>query len=129
MKTLLILIVLVILTIVASYAQTTKHCICRKTTSHLRARKTYASNKTKPPKFTNRIHNVNKEEVPGTYEGNDVWQPEYSVELNKNNGGFDSENTYTGQYPQPALQDTRVSPQEAGYRGSKPSELCLYNCR
>jgi hypothetical protein len=141
MKTLLIIIVLVILTIIAGYAQTTKNCSCpRKTANHLNSHHKYVAkaSKTTPPLFTNRIHNTDntdKDIAPDAYPGNDVWRYEYSVRLGKpaktnyaDKVELNKESDYTGNYPKPTVQDTRVDPRELT-APPKDRDLCLWNCR
>jgi len=136
MKTLLIIIGLVILTIISSYAQNTKNCCCQRKLTHtatVHHKYVARSSKTTPPRFTNRIHNTRPEEVPGTYAGNDVWQYDDATQTAKQeNVGVTKESTYTGNYPKPTVQDTRVTPENSkdDFRGKyRGDNLCLWNCR
>ena len=125
MKTILISIALLGFTAMGSYAQNTKACTCKKTVHH----KKYAAGIkiTRPPLYTNRTHNT------AAYPGNDVWRynsetPVAAAPLDVNNMEYNTESSYTGNYPKPTLQYTKVDPSENSNKRPGVDVLCLYDC-
>jgi len=120
------------LTSVTALAQA-KTCSCKKVVHH----KTVAHHRavaglktTTPPLYTNRTHNVS------SYPGNDVWKPNDVAPVNGNAAGmynasveYSTESSFTGNYPKPTMQDTKVDPRENSTRRPDLGDLCLYNCK
>jgi hypothetical protein len=130
MKTILVTIALIGCTVVGSYAQNTKACACKKTTHHKTTHQKYALGlkTTRPPEYTNRTHNT------AAYPGNDVWKydgetPVATAPLDVNTMEYNTESSYSGNYPKPTLQDTRVDPRENSNARPKVDVLCLYDCK
>ena len=129
MKTILFTIALLGLSAAGSYAQNTSTCTCKKTVHHKAAHQKYALGikTTRPPLYTNRTHNT------AAYPGNDVWRAtgETAVaapQLDANSIEYNTESSYTGNYPKPTLQDTRVDPRENSSQRPPVDVLCLYDC-
>ena len=129
MKTILFIIALIGFTAAGSFAQT-KSCTCKKTVHHKTANHKVAGLKTtRPPLYTNRTHNLS------TYPGNDVWRADEVAPANGNSAvvvssvQYNTESSYTGNYPKPTLQDTRVDPRENSNTRPHVDILCLYDCK
>jgi len=129
MKTILISIALVGFTAMGSYAQNAKSCTCKKTVSHKAAHQKYVIGikNIRPPLYTNRTHNT------AAYPGNDVWRAESvtpiaTAPLDVNNMEYNTERSYTGNYPKPTLQYTKVDPRENSSKKPEVDVLCLYDC-
>jgi len=129
MKTILISIALLGFTAIGSFAQTSKSCICKKTAHHKAGRHSVAVGikTTRPPLYTNRTHNT------AAYPGNDVWRatsetPVANAPSDANSMEYNTESSYTGNYPKPTLQYTKVDPRENSNKRPNVDVLCLYDC-
>lgn len=133
MKTILFTIALIGFAASGSSAQNTKSCTCKKTAAvhHKTVHHKIAVGlkTTTPPLYTNRTHNVS------TYPGNDVWRADDVAPANGNNAAmvssveYNTESSYTGNYPKPTVQYTKVDPRENAAKGPEVNTLCLYNCK
>lgn len=136
MKTILFTIAIIGITASGSFAQNTKNCTCKKTAHHkvMHQKVAVGLKTTKAPLYSNRTHNT-ANEAPGAYPGNDVWGNGVVAPENGNSAvmntsvAYSTESSYTGNYPKPTIQDTRVDPRENS--GARPhvDVLCLYDCK
>jgi hypothetical protein len=130
MKKLLIFIAFFGFTATGSYAQTTQSCICKKTAHHKATHHqkfAVGIKTTRPPVYTNRTHNT------AAYPGNDVWNatsetPVVNAPIDANSMEYNTESFYTGNYPKPTLQYTKVDPRENSDKRPNVDVLCLYDC-
>jgi hypothetical protein len=129
MKTILITIALFGFTVMSSYAQNTKSCTCKKTVYHKTTHQKVALGikTTRPPLYTSRTHNVSP------YPGNDVWKSDAqplapTTPLDVNSMEYSTESSYSGNYPKPTLQYTKVDPRENSSKRPEVDVLCLYDC-
>ncbi len=133
MKQILFTIALIGFTAAGSSAQNTKSCTCHKMAHKTVHHKAVGLKTTQPPLYTNRKHNTGAE-APNAYRGNDVWQDNVApmngnAAVANSSVEYKTESSYTGNYPKPTIQDTRVDPRENSGIRPRVDDLCLYNCK